>query len=72
MQKLQQILNGFRTNNNRGMKVFVHYQKDGVKGQLQLGNAWRVNPCDELMDQLTTLLGQDNVRFDYVAVPEPA
>ncbi|RYV02183.1 DNA polymerase III subunit alpha [Shewanella sp. OPT22] len=45
--------------------VVVNYKQAGAKGQLELGEQWRVNPSDELMLSLQTMIGPDKVRIMF-------
>ncbi|MCH4293567.1 DNA polymerase III subunit alpha [Shewanella sp. 3B26] len=45
--------------------LVVNLQRDDASGRLQLGDEWRVNPTDELVLALQTLLGPDKVRIDF-------
>lgn len=45
--------------------INIEYQAATVKAQLQLGDDWRVKPCDELLIRLRRLLGNDAVLVRY-------
>ncbi len=45
--------------------ITIEYQAATVKAQLQLGDDWRVKPCDELLIRLRRLLGNDAVLVRY-------
>ncbi|MEN8167503.1 MAG: DNA polymerase III subunit alpha [Pseudomonadota bacterium] len=61
-QELQQILSPFK-GGTTGIKL--HYKSAGAEGEIILGQAWQVNPTDELMRRLERLLGSGNVRVLY-------
>ncbi|MBR9726803.1 DNA polymerase III subunit alpha [Shewanella intestini] len=50
---------------NGAVPVVITYTQQGAQGQLQLGEQWRVNPSDELMLALETLLGSANVKISF-------
>jgi DNA polymerase-3 subunit alpha len=55
--KLQVILQPF----SGGMcRVVVHYKTSSEKASIQLGDAWRVKPTDELISQLQRLVENDD------------
>ncbi|MBT1444780.1 DNA polymerase III subunit alpha [Shewanella sp. JM162201] len=45
--------------------LVVNFSRDDASGKLQLGDAWRVNPSDELVLALQTLIGPDKVRVEF-------
>jgi DNA polymerase-3 subunit alpha len=45
--------------------VTIDYQREGAKGRLRLGEAWHVQPSDELILRLKARFGDDNVRLNY-------
>ncbi|QBF84211.1 DNA polymerase III subunit alpha [Shewanella maritima] len=45
--------------------VVITYSQNSAQGQLQLGEQWRVNPTDELMLDLETLVGSANVKISF-------
>ncbi|MGB0893475.1 MAG: DNA polymerase III subunit alpha [Parashewanella sp.] len=47
------------------ISVMLNYRQHDAKGQLKLGDDWRVNPTDDLLLSLQTLLGSDNVRMVF-------
>jgi len=46
-------------------QVMVEYTNDTAKGSLTLGNEWRVDISDNLLQELTGLVGGDNVAVRY-------
>jgi len=40
--------------------VVANYLASNVKASVQLGDAWRVHPTDELMTRLRRLMGRDD------------
>ncbi len=63
MQNIRRILA-----DNRGgpVKVAVHYRRtSGETGTLKLGGDWMVHPTQPLLDELTNLIGGDNLNFQY-------
>jgi DNA polymerase-3 subunit alpha len=45
--------------------VSVIYEGSGAGARIALGDAWSVQPTDELMQQLGRLVGSENVRLIY-------
>ncbi|MGL4712995.1 MAG: hypothetical protein ACRCWP_10720, partial [Shewanella sp.] len=41
----------------------INYTQAQAKGQFRLADAWRVNPTDDLMLSLESLLGPNKVRI---------
>jgi DNA polymerase-3 subunit alpha len=70
---LQGVLSAYRGGN---LPVQIEYIRPGSRGRLRLGQAWRVQPRDELLKRLRQLLGQDAVQVVYGAgtasIPEDA
>ena len=48
-----------------GCPVVLHYESDQAVAEISLGNEWVVNPSDELLHRLHTLLGEQQVRIVY-------
>ncbi len=61
-QQLSTMLDPYRS---EGCPVFVEYQRADAKGQLQLGNNWRIKPTDELLHRLREVYGRDAVVLEY-------
>ena len=60
---LKRILGQHR--HERGCAVAVKYESADVSGRVALGNAWRVDGSDALLDQLRDRFGSDAVCMDY-------
>lgn len=45
--------------------VFIHYTRSDARSVLQLGDAWRVLPADDLVQGLKYMLGVENVGLKY-------
>ncbi|MBU3069564.1 DNA polymerase III subunit alpha [Aestuariicella sp. G3-2] len=45
--------------------VKLNYQRPDAAGRLLLGASWRVNPQDELLENLRDICGQGNVSLEY-------
>jgi DNA polymerase-3 subunit alpha len=43
----------------------MHYRNPQAQGLLRLGDAWRLQPTDELLRRLEGCLGRDAVQMDY-------
>lgn len=61
-QRLQQLL---ATNLSGRCPVVVHYRRDNVTVPVALGEQWRVQPSDTLIDHLRDWLGHDRVILRY-------
>jgi DNA polymerase-3 subunit alpha len=46
-------------------KVFLSYRNPRARARLQLGDDWKVNPCEELVAALSTLPGVTEARLVY-------
>ena len=60
--RLAEILQPFRPGT---MPITVRYVNDRVGGELELPEAWRVNPDDALIDRLREWLAPENVQVVY-------
>jgi len=60
--KLTEILAPFKKG---GCPVSIAYSSNDARTTLQLGDAWRVHPTDELIARLKALLGADAVEVRY-------
>ena len=47
------------------MPVTVHYANERVAGDVELPDAWRVNPDDALIERLREWLAPENVQVVY-------
>ena len=50
---------------NGSCPIVVEYRNHGVGGEIELPEAWRVNPDDPLLAQLRDWLAPENVRVVY-------
>jgi DNA polymerase III subunit alpha len=60
LDSLEQAMAPWR---NGAVPVLINYRQSQAKGQFRLGDEWRVNPTDELMLSLQSMLGTDKVRI---------
>ncbi|OGT80296.1 MAG: DNA polymerase III subunit alpha [Gammaproteobacteria bacterium RIFCSPLOWO2_02_FULL_61_13] len=60
--ELQQVLAPHRPG---PAPVVIEYNNQSATVTLTLGNQWRVTLTDRLLDSLTVMLGEDNVRVQY-------
>jgi DNA polymerase-3 subunit alpha len=60
LSELHDILLPFREGH---CNVLVHYIGDEASAKLSLGTEWAVKPSRKLLDKLTELLGNNNVRL---------
>jgi len=51
------------TNNSR--PVIIEYDNGNISGQLDLGEKWKIEINEKLIDDLELLIGEDNVKLDY-------
>jgi DNA polymerase-3 subunit alpha len=45
--------------------VTIHYAQTHASGKITLGDEWRVNPSDDLMLALESMLGSTNVKIVF-------
>ncbi|WP_144209724.1 DNA polymerase III subunit alpha [Shewanella donghaensis] len=62
LEQFEQALTPWK---NGSVPVIIHYQQQEAAGQLRLGDEWRVNPTDELMLAIETLVGSNNVKIVF-------
>ena len=62
IQDLQNLMAPFQGGN---CPVSIHYVAKSARSHIQLGNAWSVNPSDELLHRLEKFLGPNQVKVDY-------
>ncbi len=62
VRKLSATLQPFR---GQGCPVLVEYNGASARSQLRLGEGWRVQPSDELLQTLQGMLGKGRVRMSY-------
>ncbi len=60
--RTQAILKQF---NSGACPVCIEYNQQQAQAKINLGNQWRVSPCDDLLDQLSDLFGQNKVTIEY-------
>jgi DNA polymerase-3 subunit alpha len=65
--RLQQVLAPYRANGNGSCRVLVRYENGKAICEVALGDAWRVRPDAQLIDDLGTWLTPDNVEVIYSA-----
>ena len=61
IQRLQQLLEKSRG----ACPVTVEYQSQDAKALLQLGDTWKIDPSDQLIQALRDQFGRDNVFLQY-------
>jgi DNA polymerase-3 subunit alpha len=62
-ESIQKILSSNRSGN---CKVSIQYQNANAICNLDMGDKWRVNASDNLLESLKKLLGNDNVSLEYI------
>ncbi len=60
--KLNETLSPYKGGN---CPIGINYTSNKAKASLQLGDAWRVHPTDDLVSRLRWLLGTDNIEIRY-------
>lgn len=50
---------------SQGLPVRFNYRNASAQGKIELGDAWRVAPCDDLLMALHDVEGQQGVRLSY-------
>ena len=62
VHELNNVLNPFREGD---CPVWINYLKDGARAKISLGENWRVQPSDELLNRLHGLAGENDVQIVY-------
>ncbi|UAL45034.1 DNA polymerase III subunit alpha [Shewanella inventionis] len=62
LEQFEQTLTPWR---NGAVPVVINYVKPEASGKITLGDEWRVNPSDELMLALESMLGSNNVKITF-------
>ncbi|MGI2170607.1 DNA polymerase III subunit alpha [Shewanella sp. MF05960] len=62
LETFEQTLTPWR---NGAVPVVINYVKPEASGRITLGDEWRVNPSDELMLSLESMLGSNNVKITF-------
>ena len=62
-ESIQKILSSNRSGN---CKISIQYQNANAICNLDMGEKWRVNANDKLLESLKILLGNDNVSLEYI------
>ncbi|WP_076542890.1 DNA polymerase III subunit alpha [Shewanella sp. UCD-KL21] len=62
LEQFEQALTPWK---NGSVPVIINYQQQEAAGQLRLGDEWRVNPTDELMLAIESLVGSKNVKIVF-------
>jgi DNA polymerase-3 subunit alpha len=63
--RLDQIRDILKNNAARKSPVFVEYNSDNAKGVLTLGDDWQVEINDTLIEEISGLIGKDNISVEY-------
>ena len=61
-QELARLLQPYK---GEGCRVSIEYQRNDAVAEVSLGDAWRVSPDDQLIQNLRDRYGADQVQFDY-------
>ncbi len=63
--ELAEMLSPFRGDEGQGCPVAVGYERDDAQGEIELGEAWRVEPSDDLLQNLRDRYGAEQISLDY-------
>lgn len=61
-ERFSQVLEPHRAGT---VPVNVYYQREDARVKLVLGTEWRVTPSDQLLDDLKSLLGEEQVELEF-------
>jgi DNA polymerase-3 subunit alpha len=61
-EELARLLQPYK---GEGCRVSIEYQRNDAVAEVSLGDAWRVSPDDQLIQNLRDRYGADQVQFDY-------
>jgi len=64
-EELASILSPFRGRQGEGCKISIAYIRSDAQAEVTLGDAWRVQPDDDLIQNLRDRYGTDQVVLDY-------
>ncbi len=62
---LEQLTEALGPSYSDGCPIAVHYQTDTAQARLKFGEDWRINPTDDLLQQLKGLVGDERVQIRY-------
>jgi DNA polymerase-3 subunit alpha len=67
---LQEILNEYRCGDDAAQEespceIVVHYEREGVRGDIMLGKEWRVALHDDLLTRLRQQYGEQHIALNY-------
>ncbi len=62
---LQQLPPVIKEHNNGQCPIVLSYQSQQAGANIVLGDAWRVNPCSDLLNTLGQVCGAENVMLEY-------
>ena len=62
LQQIKQILAKYSGQKN---PVFIEYNNEMAKGKITLGEEWNVSITDQLLEELTVIVGIDNISVIY-------
>lgn len=62
LDSIEQVMSPWRSG---AVPVLINYSQTQAKGQFRLAESWRVNPSDELVFALESLLGPNKVRIVF-------
>lgn len=66
LKEIQNILNDQSDfSNERYCPLWIRYIGDQASTDINLGNDWKVYPCDSLVNKLKDICGENNVSFVY-------
>lgn len=64
-QLLNRLRSALEPHRSGTIPVHLYYQKDDARAKLKFGVVWRVTPVDPLLNDLRTLLGNEQVELEF-------
>ncbi|MTC58984.1 DNA polymerase III subunit alpha [Providencia rustigianii] len=64
-QLLNRLRSALEPHRSGTIPVHMYYQKDDARAKLKFGVVWRVTPVDPLLNDLRTLLGNEQVELEF-------
>lgn len=65
---LAKVLTPYKEQHGNGCPVVIHYTSANACAEIVLGDEWRVNPNDDLLESLRDKFGRDEVSIDYTGL----
>jgi DNA polymerase-3 subunit alpha len=65
---LAKVLRPYKEQQGNGCPIVIHYTSANACAEIVLGDEWRVNPNDDLLELLRDKFGSDEVSIDYTGL----